>query len=204
MSKKIQLTVAGKEGKLVVSKVPAVNMESSYQSRPVLTSPIDDSEVVVEEPKTGRLAKEFVTTLVDVDLFRNQNFTELFTKRGNIKDSSKMSISALTEENRLRSCGRVGIKLLSALCDYGPMAPLMKSGGVQLKSLELFSTHAPHLINVLCEHLRGLGISGINEAALFKRFVSTFARKRRVNIRYYRDTHPEEVLIYFYLLRHLF
>ena len=179
-------------------------MEASSQSRPVLTSPIHDSEVVVEEHKTGRLAKEFVTALVDVDLFRNQTFLELFTQRGNVKDSPKMSISAVTEDNRHRSCARVGTKLLSALCGYSPMAPLMKSGGVQLKSLELFSTHAPHLINVLCDHLRNLGISGMNEAALFKRFVSTFARKRRVNIRYYRDTHPEEVFIYFYLLRHLF
>ena len=191
-AKQIQATVTGHKGRLAISKVPAVEMQHSEQ---IQTTPINPA-VVTNQPinaVTFDSSFEFVLMHLDRDAFLKQNFTELFTKRANGKDQSKMSVSAIAEYTRLKKLSVLGAKLLSKLCDFLGLSSVLKVGKQRLNTLENFTSQAPHLITCVVEVLKSLQVSDINEHLLFRSFSATFALKRRVFMRQYKKQHPDEV-----------
>lgn len=197
-SKKIQATVSGHKGRLVVSKVPAIEIDRTSM---LPATPNNDS-LITSAPITSLpfdATHEFVLMLIDRDSYKGLNFTELFSKRATVKDSSKMSVSALAEYNRLKKMSSVGTKLLTKLCDYPGLASVMRVGKQHLNTLETYTTKAPHLISCTVNILRSFEVTDVNENFLFRRFSTAFALKRRVTMRLYRKNHPDEVH-YVYML----
>ena len=193
-TKKIQATVAGHKGKLVVSKVPAIEMErNELMSTPSQLCLLPNVPSSSSNPNASTL--EFIWIHIDRESLQGQNFSEIFTKRATIKDTGKMSVAALAEYNRLRRLSLIGTKLLTKLCDFPGLSSVMRVSKAHLNTLEVFTSKAPNLISCLVEVLRSLAVADISDHLLFRRFSSAFALKRRVTMRLYKKTHPNEVLI---------
>ena len=125
-NRKIQATVAGHKGKLVVSKVPAIEMERSELTSTPSQESITNVPSNSSSSNPNNSTLEFIWMHIDRESLNRQSFSELFTKRATIKDVSKMSVSALAEYKRLRQLSLQGTKLLTKMCDYFGLASVMR------------------------------------------------------------------------------